>query len=73
MADLALASRVRAELALDDATSHLEFEVHAKEGSVRVRGALSNMREVGEIRRVATGVPGVAALNLNELASPVRA
>jgi len=50
-----------------------EFEVHAKEGSVRVRGALSNMREAGEIRRVATGVPGVVALNLDELASPVRA
>jgi hypothetical protein len=73
MDDLALASRVRAELALDDATSHLEFEVDAKEGSVRVRGALSNMREASEIRRIATGVPGVVALNLDELASPVRA
>jgi cytidylate kinase len=73
MDDLALASRVRAELALDSATSHLEFEVHAKEGKVTVHGAVTNMREVTEIQRIAMGVPGVQALNLDELASPVRA
>lgn len=73
MDDLALASRVRAELALAGATSHLEFEVHAKDGAVEIRGALSNLRDVGEVRRIAEAVPGVKALNLDELASPVRA
>jgi cytidylate kinase len=73
MDDLALASRVRAELALDDATSHLEFEVLAKDGSVRVHGAVSSPREVSEIRRIAAVVAGVRALNLDEVASPVRA
>jgi len=73
MDDLALASRVRAELALDPSTSHLEFEVRSKEGAVEVHGAVSNMREVTEIRRIALAVPGVKALNLDELASPVRA
>lgn len=72
MDDLALASRVRAELALDDATSHLEFEVNAKQGAVRIHGAVSNMREVAEIQRIVAAVPGVAALNLDELDSPVR-
>jgi cytidylate kinase len=73
MDDLALASRVRAELALNDATSPLEVEVLAKDGSVRVLGVVSSMRDVDEVRRIAMSVPGVAALNLDELASPVRA
>jgi osmotically-inducible protein OsmY len=73
MDDLALASRVRAELALSDSTSHLEFEVDARQGAVRVRGGVSSMREVTEIRRIAMAVPGVVTLNLDELASPVRA
>ncbi len=73
MNDLALASRVRTELALAGATSHLEFEVAAKDGAVRVRGAVSSLRDVNEIRRIAEGVQGVTSLNLDELASPVRA
>ena len=73
MDDLALASRVRAELALDEATAHLEFEVAAKQGAIQLHGAVSNMREVAEVQRIALGVPGVLSLNLDELASPVRA
>jgi cytidylate kinase len=73
MNDLALASRVRTELALASATSHLEFEVDAKDGAVRIRGGVSSLREVGEIRVIAGTVPGVTSLNLDELASPVRA
>jgi cytidylate kinase len=73
MNDLALASRVRTELALAAPTSHLEFDVDAKDGAVRIRGGVSSVREVGEIRRIAGAVPGVASLNLDELASPVRA
>jgi cytidylate kinase len=72
MDDLALASRVRLELALDPATSHLEFEVHAREGAVNVYGAMSTLREVSELQRIVAGVPGVAALHLDELTAPVR-
>jgi cytidylate kinase len=72
MDDLALASRVRAALALDDATSHLEVEVVAKEHTVRIFGSVANMREVDEVRHVAMAVPGVGTLNLDELASPTR-
>ncbi len=73
MDDLALASHVRAELALDAATSHLEFEVEAKNGAVQVHGAVTGTRDVTEIQRIAAAVPGVVSLNLDELASPVRA
>ncbi len=72
MDDLALASRVRAELALDAATSHLEFEVESKDGVVRVHGAVTGTQDVTEIQRIATAVSGVVSLNLDELASPVR-
>jgi cytidylate kinase len=68
---LALASRVRAELALDRATAHLEFEVTAKNGVVRIRGSASNARDIDEIRRVASAVPGVLALSLDEIISPI--
>ena len=73
MDDLALASRVRVELAVASVTAHLEFDVRAKQGSVEIRGAVPGVREVDEIRRIAQGVPGVRAVNLDELASPVRA
>ena len=72
MDDLALASRVRMELALHEATSHLEVEVFAKERAVRIVGSASNMRDVDDVRRLAVAVPGVEKLNLDELASPVR-
>jgi len=73
MDDLALASRVRAELALDAATSHLEFDVQSKHGAVRIHGAVTGTQDVAEIQRIALAVPGVVSLNLDELASPVRA
>lgn len=73
MDDLALASRVRAALALDDATSHLEVQVTAKTGSLYLHGAASNMRDVEEVKRIASSIPGVIVVNVDELASPVRA
>jgi len=71
--NLALASQVRAQLALDDTTSHLEVEVEADNGTVRIHGAASSMREVEEVRRIASAVAGVAALNVDELTPPVHA
>jgi len=72
MDDLALASRVRVQLALHDATSHLEVEVVAKGHAVRIVGSVSNTREVEDVQRLAAAVPGVETLNLDELASSVR-
>lgn len=72
MENMVLASQVRAELALDAATGHLEFEIDADEGKIRVRGAISSVREVSEVQRVALAVPGVTALDLDEIMAPLR-
>lgn len=68
MADLAVASRVRANLAINPATSHLEFEVTADHGHVSVRGRITPPEALEEVKRVAGEVPGVAELDLNGLA-----
>jgi hypothetical protein len=64
--DLALASRVRAELAVNPFTSNLEVVVKASGGSVSVRGDLFEQSE--EVQRVALAVPGVTELTVEELA-----
>ena len=71
MEDLALASRVKASLALAEATSYLEFDVTSKAGAVRIRGTLSSMRELSEVQRVAAAVEGIRELHLDEVALPI--
>jgi cytidylate kinase len=56
--DLALASRVRAELVLDTATAHLEPELIAHGGKVIIRG-LGAEEDAQAAERVARAVPGV--------------
>ncbi len=70
MNDLALASRVRAELALAAATSHLEVEVAARGGAIHVRGWIDSPEEIDAVFRVAEVVPGVADLSVNDLTAP---
>jgi cytidylate kinase len=65
--DLAIASRVRANVALNPPTSHLEIEVEAKGGHVAIRGKVTETDERKEVERVALAVPGVATVNLDEL------
>jgi hypothetical protein len=66
--DLALASRVRAELALSAFTGNLEVQVEAAGGAVTVKGELTDEQE--EVRRIAMAVPGVTNLTLVEQAGP---
>lgn len=73
MEDLALGSRVRANLAINPPTSHLEFEVTAQKGIVAIRGKVADPEEWAEVKRVALAVPGVTSLNLDGLALPSRA
>jgi cytidylate kinase len=73
MDDFALASQVRAELALDPSTSDLEVEATAQRGHVALKGKLTSINQLELIRHVAEAVPGVKALDLTELALPVRA
>jgi osmotically-inducible protein OsmY len=66
--DLALASRVKAKLALEPSTHLLEFNVTARDGVVTIRGKVNSLELVPEIERVASSVPGVRELVLDEIA-----
>jgi hypothetical protein len=57
--DLALASRVRANLAADPATAQLEVEVGAHSGAVTLRGMAYTPEQIKEIENLAWKVPGV--------------
>ena len=65
--DLAKASRVKANLAMDPATSDLQFEVVAHDGSVSVKGDIVSPRQIKEIGRIARVAPGVTEVHLDEL------
>jgi cytidylate kinase len=67
MEDLALASRVRASLAVNPATSGLEVDVLARSGVVSVRGHLGSQAEIREIQAATWKVPGVTEVNLDGL------
>ncbi len=64
MDNLALASRVKANLAIDPATSHLEVEVTADQGRVAIRAEYAGPDERSEVHRVAKSTPGVGELRL---------
>jgi cytidylate kinase len=73
MEDLAMGSRVRANLAINPPTSHLEFEVTAHQGIVSIRGKVASLDEFEEVKRVALAAPGTVSLNLDEVRLPTRA
>jgi len=68
MDDLATASRVKAKLAMEPATAHLEFDVGAKGGQVYIHGKLPSMDLLPRIERIAGGVMGVEKVDLREVA-----
>lgn len=72
MDDLALASHVRAELAVKESTSHLEVEVQSKDGRLAIQGKLASPDDLDEVRRVALSVDGVESVSVDELALAVR-
>lgn len=71
--DLALASRVKAELAIAPATEGLELEVTAHTGVVAVRGRLVALDQLQDVEQLAGAVPGVVRLDLERLSLPVPA
>ena len=72
LADLALASKVRAMLAVAPATEGLELEAIASDGVVKLKGKLSSAGQFAEVRRIAMDIPGVIDLDLDKLAPPVQ-
>jgi cytidylate kinase len=69
MADLALASRVRAALVLFPVTSHLEIEVSAYKGTIFLRGELPSPKLKEKLKQMIGGLPGVQKVDLELLVS----
>jgi hypothetical protein len=68
MDDLAQASRVKANLARNPATSDLEFEVVARDGSVSIKGAIdASPDQIKKIAGIVRAVPGVMEVQLDQL------
>jgi len=72
MDDLAIASRVRADLAINPSTSDLELDVVAHDGAVMIKGKLAITGQFDEVKRVTSAVPGVVSVDLEKLAPPTR-
>lgn len=70
--DLALASKVKAMLAMSPSTEGLEFQVTAESGTVTVRGRLTELDQLQDVQQVSGAVPGVIKLNLDGLALPMQ-
>jgi cytidylate kinase len=68
MDDLALASRVRAQLAQDPFTLNLEVEVQSSGGSISIRGDCTEEAEA--IQRVVWAVPGVTGVAVDTVVLP---
>lgn len=68
--DMALASRVRASLAMNASTSDLEVEVTASDGAVSLQGKLPTVNRLREVEAVVAAVPGVTSVDLQGLALP---
>ena len=66
--DLALASCVKANLAMNPATCDLQFEVVARGGQVSVKGDIDAPGQAKKIRGFVEAIPGVSKLSLEELA-----
>jgi hypothetical protein len=70
--NLALASCVKAHLAMNADTADLAFEVTAEAGSVAVKGAIDSPDHAKKIRRFVESIPGVHSVSLKELALATR-
>ena len=70
MADLLLASRVKAALATDEATRSTEVGVQASDGVVSLAGRLHSGGLVRSVLDVAGAVEGVKEINRDNLDAP---
>lgn len=70
MADLVLASRVRAALAADTRTASAEVEVNVHEGVVALRGKIRPASMLEPVLQVTEGVKGVSRVDRENLDSP---
>jgi cytidylate kinase len=67
MDDLATASHVKANLAMNPLTSNLQFEVVAQGRSVSIKGDIVGPDQVKKIGSIVRAVPGVSEVHLEQL------
>ena len=67
MDDLATASRVKANLAMNPLTSNVQFEVVAQGGSVSIKGDIVGPDQAKKIGSIVMAVPGVTKVHLDQL------
>jgi len=67
MENLALATEVKAAVALRPETADLEIDTTAENGKVWVRGKLHDREQFQQVRECAASVPGVTEVNLDAL------
>ena len=65
MKDLALASRVKANIALNSKTSDIELDIVSSNGEVSISGGSVSAAQFAEIKRIANEIPNVKKLNLD--------
>ncbi len=65
--DLATASWVKANLAMNPETCELEFDVAAHDGSVSIKGKVDAPGQAKKIRALTEGITGVKEIRLEEL------
>ncbi len=65
--DLATASRVKAHLAMNPATSDLRVEVVAQGGSVSINGGIVSPDQAKKIGSIVRALPGITELHLDQL------
>ena len=70
--NLALASRVKATLAMNPDTYELQFEIAAQAGSVVIKGAIDTHGQVRKIRGLVERISGVREVTLKELSLVTR-
>jgi cytidylate kinase len=72
LANLALASFVKATLAVNPDARDLEFEIEAYAGSVFIKGGIDSPAQKKAIRCIVENIPGVRDVTLKELALVTR-
>jgi cytidylate kinase len=70
--NLALASCVKANLAMNPDTCDLQFEIAAQAGSISIKGAIDTPGQARKIRSFVENIPGVHAVSLEELSLVTR-
>jgi hypothetical protein len=70
--NLALASRVKAQLAMNPDSCDLQFEIAADAGSISIKGEIDTPGQAKKIRSFIENIPGVHDVTLKELSLVTR-